>query len=137
MLLCTEEGDESDDDDEIEVGGKTVSYLDPLTRVWLENPVTSLSSSARLVFLGFNLLLSRTCGHSYSHSSIYEFLGRGSKKCPEAGCDKYISRVDLEENETLAREVRNAQRQEAERRIIGVATKESVYVDSSEDEIIE
>jgi E3 SUMO-protein ligase NSE2 len=40
-LCLTEDGDVSDDDDELEVGGVTQDYKCPLTLTLLEEPVTS------------------------------------------------------------------------------------------------
>jgi E3 SUMO-protein ligase NSE2 len=40
-LLSAEDGDESDDDDDVEVGGMIITLRDPLTKAWLEDPVTS------------------------------------------------------------------------------------------------
>lgn len=42
MLISTiEDGDDSDEDDDMEVGGMTQNFRDPLTRGWLDKPVTS------------------------------------------------------------------------------------------------
>lgn len=55
--------------------------------------------------------------------------------CPEAGCDKRISKADLEENENLARQVRNARRREEERKRPTALATQSIDVD--DDEIVD
>jgi len=40
-VIPAEDGDDSDDDDEVEVGGMVSNFRDPLTKAWLEDPVTS------------------------------------------------------------------------------------------------
>jgi E3 SUMO-protein ligase NSE2 len=135
--LPLEQGDASEDED-LEVGGMTVNLRDPLTRAWLDNPMTSYVptylSLPSLTEFGTN---SKKCRHSYSKDSIYEFLGNRSKQCPAAGCGETISRKDLEPDENLARLVKNAKRREEEERQ-GVLNrrntrKENIIIDSDEE----
>jgi len=93
-----EPGDVSDDDDEIEVGGVTQDYRCPLTLTPLQNPLTS-----------------KPCKHSFSGAAIREYLSRGLKKCPAAGCSKMITLADLKEDKVLERRVKEHTRRAAMR----------------------
>ncbi|PVF99538.1 hypothetical protein CPB86DRAFT_756692 [Serendipita vermifera] len=125
-FIPKEDGDASDDED-VEVGGMTVSFRDPLTRAWLDHPMTS-----------------KKCRHSYSRDSIFEYLGSRSdtqRKCPAAGCGEMVSRKDLEEDANLARLVRNAKRREEEEKQ-GVLNRrhtkkgrDNIIVDSDDDPV--
>ncbi|KAG8752550.1 hypothetical protein FRC14_006946 [Serendipita sp. 396] len=121
-MIPKEDGDETDSDDEVEVGGMAKSYKDPLTRAWLEEPMKSQS-----------------CGHVYSKVSIYEYLGRNTVSCPTPGCDKMISKKDLQPDENMARQVRNAKRREEEsygRSNRGKKNKDRIVIDD-DDEIVD
>ncbi|KIY63582.1 hypothetical protein CYLTODRAFT_446522 [Cylindrobasidium torrendii FP15055 ss-10] len=78
-LIPKEDGDESDDDDEVEIGGVTQDYKCPLTLAPLDNP-----------------LKSKICGHSYSGDAIRQYFvnSRESKSCPASGCNKKITLAD-------------------------------------------
>jgi SUMO ligase MMS21 Smc5/6 complex component len=91
----TEEADESDDDDDVEIGGATQDFKCPLTLRLLEDPLTS-----------------RPCNHSYSAAAIREFLKKGPQACPVSGCQHRISRDELFEDKGLRGRVRAAQRRE-------------------------
>ncbi|KAG9315911.1 zinc-finger of the MIZ type in Nse subunit-domain-containing protein [Chiua virens] len=80
-LVPREDGDPSDDEDELEIGGVTQDYKCPITLVVFENPMTS-----------------QVCGHSYSRAAIQEFLKRAGmhgKACPTSGCNKRITMENL------------------------------------------
>ncbi|KZS90497.1 hypothetical protein SISNIDRAFT_488374 [Sistotremastrum niveocremeum HHB9708] len=98
-FLPREDGDEEDDEDEIEIGGVTQDYKCPLTLTLLVEPMTS-----------------KKCKHSFSKAAILEYLGRGTKRCPAAGCNKELRAVDLEEDEDLARRTKEAAKREERRR---------------------
>ncbi|KIM20242.1 hypothetical protein M408DRAFT_145661 [Serendipita vermifera MAFF 305830] len=121
-MIPAEEGDDSDDDDDVEVGGMVVTFRDPITKGWLEDPVTS-----------------KKCHHSYSRASMHAYLpsARDVKKCPAAGCGENVSRADLEADENLARQVRNAQRREQEQERGKRNRKGTMIVDDSDDDIVE
>jgi len=88
----------SDDDDDIEVGGVTQDFKCPLTLTPLQNPMTS-----------------KVCKHSFSGDSIREYLARGVKRCPAAGCNKKITLSDLREDKALERKAREHARRVAMR----------------------
>lgn len=44
LTSATEDGDADDSDDDVEMGGLVQDYRDPLTRGWLEDPMTSYVS---------------------------------------------------------------------------------------------
>ncbi|PCH40098.1 hypothetical protein WOLCODRAFT_98254, partial [Wolfiporia cocos MD-104 SS10] len=80
-FIPREDGDESDDDEDVVVGGVTQDYKCPLTLMPIVDPLTS-----------------EPCGHSFSAAAIREFLGPhriAKKKCPASGCNKYICLNDL------------------------------------------
>jgi E3 SUMO-protein ligase NSE2 len=61
---------------------------------------------------------------------------REVKKCPAAGCGENVSRADLEDDENLARQVRNARRREEEQDRAKKGRR-TMVVDDSDDEIVE
>ncbi|EMD39937.1 hypothetical protein CERSUDRAFT_132615 [Gelatoporia subvermispora B] len=97
-FLPREEGDDSDDDEDVLVGGVTQDFKCPLTLTLLQDPVTS-----------------SVCGHSFSAVAIKEYLkyNRTAKKqCPASGCKQYISLGDLEPDKDLAKKVKDAARRQ-------------------------
>jgi hypothetical protein len=44
LITFTENGDADNSDDDVEMGGLVQDYRDPLTRGWLEDPMTSYAS---------------------------------------------------------------------------------------------
>ncbi|CCM03528.1 uncharacterized protein FIBRA_05662 [Fibroporia radiculosa] len=97
-FLPKEDGDASDDDDDVQVGGVTQDYKCPLTLTILVNPLTS-----------------KLCGHSFSADAIREYLGPSHtvrKDCPASGCKKGICLTDLEPNKELAKKAKDAARRE-------------------------
>ncbi|EKM49518.1 uncharacterized protein PHACADRAFT_265043 [Phanerochaete carnosa HHB-10118-sp] len=97
-FIPAEEGDDSDDDDDVQVGGVTQDYRCPLTLKLLEDPLTS-----------------SVCNHSFDASAIREFLKNdrtARQKCPNAGCHKIISLNDLKPNKELAKKAKEAARRE-------------------------
>jgi len=95
-LLPKEDGDLSDDDEDIEVGGVTQDFKCPLTMTVLDNPMTS-----------------SVCGHSFSATAIRDYLGTSrvtKKKCPASGCNKWFSQSDLKSNKDLEKRVKAAAR---------------------------
>jgi len=97
-FIVKEPGDSSDDDDDIEVGGVTQDYKCPLTLTPLQDPLTS-----------------KVCKHSFSGAAIREYLSRGVKRCPAAGCNKRVTLADLREDKALERKVKEHARREAMR----------------------
>ncbi|KAF8133644.1 hypothetical protein EV363DRAFT_1448333 [Boletus edulis] len=94
-LVPKENGDPSDDEDELEVGGVTQDYKCPITLVILEEPMTST-----------------LCGHSYSRAAIQEFLraGRTGQLCPASGCNKRITMDQLRVDKELEKRIKIAMR---------------------------
>ncbi|KAF8964213.1 hypothetical protein BDZ97DRAFT_1904521 [Flammula alnicola] len=91
-------GDDSDDDDEVEMGGATQNYNCPITLTPLVNPVTS-----------------RICKHSFSKDSILGYCQITSKvyKCPATGCNKSFKLSDCVADPELAKKVKAHQRRVA------------------------
>lgn len=114
----SEPGDESDDDDDIEVGGVTQDYKCPLTLTPLQDPMTSYASFFTLHdYPSFNHITNsrKVCKHSFSGAAIREYLSRGVKKCPATGCNKRITLADLKEDRALERKVKEHARRAAMR----------------------
>ncbi|KAK7056722.1 hypothetical protein VNI00_002439 [Paramarasmius palmivorus] len=86
-----EPGDDSDDDEDLEVGGVTQDFKCPLTLMQLENPVTS-----------------KVCGHSFSRDALKQLFAnsRGAKKCPASGCNKSFTYNDCKPDNKLAQRMR-------------------------------
>ncbi|TBU43587.1 hypothetical protein BD309DRAFT_864000 [Dichomitus squalens] len=98
-LIPREEGDDSDDEDDVQIGGITQDYKCPLTLTHLIDPLTS-----------------KLCGHSYSAAAIREYLGKGGRKeCPATGCKKMLALSDLEADPALAKRAKEAARRERAR----------------------
>ncbi|KAG6376960.1 hypothetical protein JVT61DRAFT_995 [Boletus reticuloceps] len=99
-LVQREDGDPSDDEDELEVGGVTQDYKCPITLVILEEPMTST-----------------LCGHSYSRAAIQEFLraGRTGQLCPASGCNKRITMDNLRVDKELEKRIKIAMRRQRQR----------------------
>ena len=68
---------------------------------------------------------------------MYDYLctTREVKKCPATGCSESVSRVDLEDDENLARQVRNARRKEEQEK--AKKGRRKMAVDDSDDDIVE
>ncbi|KAF9242585.1 hypothetical protein BU15DRAFT_86778 [Melanogaster broomeanus] len=97
-LVPREDGDVSDDDDELEIGGVTQDYRCPITLMILENPMTS-----------------QVCGHSYSGAAIQDYLkkaGVNGKPCPTSGCNKRITMDQLQPDKDLEKRVKMAARRQ-------------------------
>ncbi|KAF8895410.1 hypothetical protein BD779DRAFT_1499346 [Infundibulicybe gibba] len=94
-FIPKENGDNSDDDDDLEIGGVTQNYLCPITLTPLVNPVTS-----------------QVCGHSFSAEAIRAtFKGsRDPKKCPASGCNQSFTLSDCKANKDMAKKVKAWQR---------------------------
>ncbi|PPQ89638.1 hypothetical protein CVT25_013825 [Psilocybe cyanescens] len=86
------EGDDSDSDDDLEMGGVTQNYNCPITLTRLVDPYTS-----------------RVCNHSFSADSINDHFKSGPplKKCPAAGCNKSFKLSDCQPDKQLAKKVAN------------------------------
>ncbi len=74
--FTTETGDNSDDEDDIQVGGVTQDYKDPLTLTIFVDPYTSFVQPALIFFflLMFVTSDSQVCGHSFSKESIMSYM---------------------------------------------------------------
>ncbi|KAG5648282.1 hypothetical protein DXG03_004852 [Asterophora parasitica] len=95
-FLPREDGDESDDDDELEIGGVSQNYNCPITLTPLVKPVTS-----------------RICKHSFSHDAIMQSFRRDDRvKCPAAGCNKTLTKADLQLNKDLEKRVKAYERRQ-------------------------
>ncbi|GBL92406.1 hypothetical protein AVEN_174699-1 [Araneus ventricosus] len=73
--------------EELLVTATKESYLDPLTKLPIQDPVKS-----------------KTCHHSFERNSIWKHLQK-YKRCPYSGCVKNLSREDLVEDLALKREL--------------------------------
>ncbi|KAJ7696060.1 hypothetical protein B0H17DRAFT_1008113 [Mycena rosella] len=97
-FIPREDGDESDDDDDVVMGGITQEYKCPLLMTLLVDPRTS-----------------SVCKHSFSGAAIQDMFKntRGSLKCPAAGCSKSFTLADCKPNPDLARKVKAHERRQA------------------------
>ncbi|KAI9098045.1 zinc-finger of the MIZ type in Nse subunit-domain-containing protein [Phlyctochytrium arcticum] len=91
-----------EEDDELEIVSQNESMICPITRSYLDDPVTS-----------------QVCRHSYSseaitaHIKISQRNNHNSRaECPVAGCNKYVQLSDLRVNKSLARIVAQRKAQE-------------------------
>ncbi|KAJ3568114.1 hypothetical protein NP233_g5923 [Leucocoprinus birnbaumii] len=89
--LPREQGDNSDEDDDLEIGGVSQNYLCPITLTLLDDPYTS-----------------SVCGHSFSANAIKSTFRSPSalNKCPAAGCTKSFRLADCKPNKDLAKKVK-------------------------------
>ncbi|THH16547.1 hypothetical protein EW146_g4097 [Bondarzewia mesenterica] len=111
-FLPHEDGDDSDDDDDIQVGGVMQDFKCPITLTPLVDPLTC-----------------NVCAHSFSAKAIRQLLGPNKytkKMCPAAGCNKMISLNDLHPDKDLERKVKKAQHRARQRE-----------EDSDEEEVVE
>ncbi|KAG7443100.1 uncharacterized protein BT62DRAFT_1035462 [Guyanagaster necrorhizus] len=94
-LIDKENGDESDDDVDIEVGGVTQDYKCPITLRLIEEPYTS-----------------NICKHSFSKAAIKEMFRNecDAKKCPASGCRASFRLSDCVPNRDLARKIKAYER---------------------------
>ncbi|KAF8809574.1 hypothetical protein BYT27DRAFT_7094222 [Phlegmacium glaucopus] len=92
-------GDDSDEDDDLEIGGATQNFNCPLTLTPLVNPVTS-----------------SVCKHSFSADAIRDYFKKSpgrELKCPASGCNKTFKLSDCRSDDVLAKKVRAHQRRAA------------------------
>ncbi|KAF5369473.1 hypothetical protein D9758_002536 [Tetrapyrgos nigripes] len=96
-FIPKEDGDDSDDDDDLEIGGVTQDYKCPITLLPLQNPVTS-----------------EICGHSFSKEALKQmFMGsKAAKKCPAAGCNKSFTYADCKDNKPLEKKIKAFERRQ-------------------------
>ncbi|KAF9007669.1 hypothetical protein BDZ89DRAFT_1104765 [Hymenopellis radicata] len=97
-LIPKEDGDDSEDDDEIEIGGVTQDYKCPLTLCIIEDPVTS-----------------RKCNHHFSQAAIRDLFGgrtNVTKRCPASGCHQDITLADCRPDPNLAKKIKAFQRRQ-------------------------
>ncbi|KAG2155841.1 uncharacterized protein EDB93DRAFT_1128476 [Suillus bovinus] len=95
-FIPREEGDESDDDDDLEIGGITQDFKCPITLTILVNP-----------------LKSSTCGHAFSGDAIRDYLKRGpssGKSCPAAGCSQKLTMAMMVADSSLEKRAKLAAR---------------------------
>ncbi|KAJ7644044.1 hypothetical protein FB45DRAFT_896753, partial [Roridomyces roridus] len=97
-FIPREDGDESDDDDDVVMGGVTQDLNCPLMRTLLKDPLTST-----------------VCSHSFSGHALREFFGnkRGAISCPATGCNKSFTLAQCKPNPNLARKVKDHERRQA------------------------
>jgi len=87
-FIPKEDGDDSDEDDDVEVGGVTQEYKCPITLMPLVQPLTA------------------PCGHTFSADAIKGYLSNNrnaSKKCPATGCNGWVTLGGLTEDKELAK----------------------------------
>jgi E3 SUMO-protein ligase NSE2 len=108
-LIFLEVGDDSDDDDDVEVGGVTQDYKCPLTLTTLKDPMTAYVSSCLPLKSSILTKARSPCGHSFSAEAIRAFFKDGrNKKCPGAGCSKVYSLASLKPDKELAKKIQRA-----------------------------
>lgn len=120
LMGVPEDGDDSDDDDEVEMGGVTQDYKCPLTLTPLVDPVTSLALLHSCFVCPLTVhSLRNVCGHSFSEAAIRESFRSargGSIKCPASGCTRSFTLANCKPDKELAKKVkaweRRARRQE-------------------------
>ncbi|KAG1742395.1 uncharacterized protein EDB91DRAFT_310539 [Suillus paluster] len=113
-FIPREEGDESDDDDDLEIGGVTQDFKCPITLTMLENPMKS-----------------STCGHAFSGNAIRDYLARcppAGKSCPAAGCSERLTMAMLVADSSLEKRVKLAARR---------AQRDEYDSDADDGEVIE
>ncbi|CAL1291437.1 unnamed protein product [Larinioides sclopetarius] len=87
--ISDQNSDVSMGNEELLVTATKESFLDPLTKLPIQDPVKS-----------------KTCHHSFERSSIWKHLQK-YKRCPYSGCVNNLSREDLVEDLALKRELLN------------------------------
>lgn len=113
-FIPREEGDESDDEDDLEIGGVTQDFKCPITLTMLVNP-----------------LKSSTCGHAFSGDAIREYINKGppsGKSCPAAGCSQKLTIAMLVADSSLEKRAKLAARR---------AQRDEDDSDVDDDEVIE
>ncbi|KAG1848742.1 hypothetical protein DFJ58DRAFT_795939 [Suillus subalutaceus] len=113
-FIPREEGDESDDEDDLEIGGVTQDFKCPITLTMLVNPMKS-----------------STCGHAFSGDAIRDYLKRGppsGKSCPAAGCSQKLTMAMLVADSSLEKRAKLAARR---------AQRDEDDSDVDDDEVIE
>lgn len=113
LNTVTEDGDASDDEDDLEVGGVTQDYKCPISLTTLVNPMTSYVTSMACMRRFLNNASSKVCGHSFSGAVIQDYLKKAGKdgiSCPAAGCTKRLTMAALKHDKDLEKKVRIAER---------------------------
>lgn len=118
-----EAGDESDSDDELEIGGQTQDYKCPITLGLLTDPLTACVPPLSLPPIPLPLLHQSLCAdnpnrsvckHSFSGEAIRaSFAGKGrgaTISCPAAGCRQKITLEMCRPNPQLAKRVKAYER---------------------------
>ncbi|PPR05373.1 hypothetical protein CVT24_007987 [Panaeolus cyanescens] len=110
-FIFKEDGDDSDSDDELEIGGVVQNFTCPLTLVPLTNPVTST-----------------VCKHSFSADAIRDMCKEPGKlyKCPASGCTKQFRLTDCKPDPALEKKTKAYLRR-----------KEAAQQDSDAEEVID
>ncbi|KAI4604228.1 hypothetical protein KJ359_000359 [Pestalotiopsis sp. 9143b] len=94
-----EDEEEEDEDDDLIVAREKKDMRCPLSLVIMQEPFTSSK-----------------CNHTFEKTAIMEFLrsqpGR-STRCPQTGCSKEVSIRDFSLDHSMLRQIKRAQRQEA------------------------
>ncbi|KAG6890782.1 hypothetical protein C0995_003212 [Termitomyces sp. Mi166 len=112
-FIPKEDGDDSDEDDDLEMGGVSQNYNCPITLTLLVDPVTSYVVRALKVYTCSyaNSTSSDVCQHSFSKAAIFQsFRGSETIKCPASGCTKKFTRANLKPNKALAKRVKAYER---------------------------
>ncbi|TFK28018.1 hypothetical protein FA15DRAFT_585064 [Coprinopsis marcescibilis] len=89
-FIPKEDGDKSDDDDDLEIGGQIQDFKCPITLTPLVDPLTSM-----------------LCGHSYDANALRSMLRGDIKDCPASGCRKKISIADCKADPELAKKAKS------------------------------
>ncbi|KAJ1338353.1 E3 SUMO-protein ligase NSE2 [Microdochium nivale] len=89
-----EDNDEQDedDDDDLVIDQEHVSLHCPLSLQIMKDPHTS-----------------RKCRHTFEKDSIRQFLGRGTKLCPQTGCSEMVSFEDFYPDQIMLRRIQRAE----------------------------
>jgi len=130
IIMFSDEGDEDDSDDDLEMGGVTQNFNCPITLTPLVNPVTSYVVSFRSEIVLNIWSRSRVCNHSFSAASIKDYCKVAQKEysCPAAGCNKRFKLADCIPDERLAKKAEAHQRRQRR------AAEDS---DDDDDEVID
>ncbi|KAF8796856.1 uncharacterized protein LOC129980894 [Argiope bruennichi] len=88
-FISNKNSDVNTGNEELVVTATKESYLDPLTKCPIKDPVKS-----------------KTCHHNFERNTILKYLQKNSR-CPYSGCVKSLSREDLVEDLALKRKLLN------------------------------
>ncbi|KAG6850274.1 hypothetical protein H0H93_015531 [Arthromyces matolae] len=110
-FIPEEDGDVSEDDDDLEMGGVSQNYNCPITLTLLVDPVTSCVACflySKSADIDLKLASSDVCKHSFSKAAIMQSFRSNEPtiKCPASGCTKRFGRSNLKPDKDLAKRVK-------------------------------